>query len=74
MTIPDRWFQVPTYAPAGPGPGSRALRIHAKTFGTVAAACGLNTYGLSKTWDLPFDAASPSACPECSRRVPPRAR
>ncbi|GCD88154.1 hypothetical protein NLS1_01600 [Nocardioides sp. LS1] len=71
--ISPRWFLTgPASAEdlvAG-DPRIADLVTHAKSVGTNASACGLNTTTWTKLWEIPFEAAPRSRrCPACVNHV-----
>jgi hypothetical protein len=72
------WFVTtsstdPPRANVGGADPGRAV-IHAKTFGTLATACGMYADTWQKHWDVPFRANLPGACSECASQVEERQR
>ena len=69
MTTPHRWFETETLAPRA-HPSSTAIRlIHAKAYGTMFTACGVDAGTFTKRWERPFRCFQQDACLECSELV-----
>jgi hypothetical protein len=67
------WF-VATSSADTPRANDRGVDVghavfHAKTFGTVATACGMYADTWQKYWDVPFRANLPGACSACVSQV-----
>jgi hypothetical protein len=61
---PQRWFQAVAVF-RGVGGKVRTQQIHAKEFGTLTTACGIQSGSLLKEWGRAFQPDDMRACPEC---------
>lgn len=64
MGKPQRWFQAVAVFRGVEGQ-VQAQQIHAKEFGTLTTACGVQSGTLLKEWGRAFQPDDSRACPAC---------
>lgn len=64
MGKPQQWFQAVAVLRGVEGE-ARAQKIHAKEFGTLITACGIQSGTLHKEWSRAFQPDDSRACSAC---------